>query len=251
MKVRNQAVKDIAGFIKANGLDPVPTSSPTSVRRGDERLVTETYSWGQYQVATRKHIKGVAHERWAWVGGPEFKGVPRWARALALEAAFAQPPANEASGPTERARQRLSKRSSWRVPVETDQPESVRLAHRCVALISARCRRTLASSQASSRDGELFVRDHYNTSKYLSVFVRRGENIAKLAQIWPLARTNAFHVQLQGLTQSALRDMIPPQYEVVLWSDRKPRVVVKSVDEVGISYVARAVAKRMEAEDAL
>ena len=94
----------------------------------------------------------------------------------------------------------------------------------------------------------MFIRNHYRSSKYLSLFIRRGEEVIKLAQFWPLARSKAFHIQvlLEATTQEWMREAIPPQYEVTTWKDIAPRAVIKSVDDIGISYVARAIAKSLE-----
>ena len=196
MKVKSSGIKDIAAFIRNNGLDPVPLDDPSSLRKGDQRLVTERYSWGEYHVATWGSEESGLVEQHRWVGGADYQGVPQWARLLALRADInANNAYNEADmdtmGPTEKAKHRLKqRRGPYRLP-DLDEPASVDLALRCVKLISARCHRRLAKTQGSSRDGELFVRNHYGTSKYMSVFVRKGERIEKRAQIWPLARRNA------------------------------------------------------------
>jgi hypothetical protein len=256
MRVKPTIVKDISKLIRGNGLDPKPVREPVAIRSGDKRLITETYTWGEYHVATWEKMDQSKPERWAWIGGASFQKVPLWARQLVLKAGIQSARAIKSAelrklGPTERASRRLSNRFEPYEQPQPERPESVALALRCVELICARCSRRLSKSQGSSRDGELFIRDHYGSSKYLSVFVRQGEKVIKKAQIWPLSRRNAFHVQLQGLTKEVLKELIPPQYEVVTWKDRKPRVVVKNVDEVGISYVARAVAHGLEVEDAL
>jgi hypothetical protein len=236
----NEVIRDISAYIAQHGLDPVPVSEPVIFKHDADRLIIETYSWGRVYAAHR------AGRAFRWTGNLRLLRAAMWVRRL--DAASQGPSRMHRRN---RAGQRANVGAQASTTAAGGGKDAKALAERIARLIASKAGVDLARSQGAAKDGQMFLRDHYDTSQYLSLFVRQGERFNKIAQLWPL-KSGLVNVQLFGCSARHLRK-VPDVYAIVEWKDvrKDPTPVVLQIGDTGASYVARGVVAALESADVL